>query len=71
MTGIRVKGRVRKGRVRWGEGKKIGNESAPIQLAQYSFPGMAISNARKLVYFFQIKFWEAVSSNSTRETVLV
>jgi len=29
----------------------IGNESAPIQLAQCRFPGLAISNAKILVYF--------------------
>jgi len=36
--------------------KTIGNESAPIQLAQYPFPGLAISNAKTLIYFFQIKY---------------
>jgi len=30
---------------------KIGNESAPIQLAQCRFPGLAISNAKVLIYF--------------------
>jgi len=29
----------------------IGNESAPIQLAQCRFPGLAISNAKILIYF--------------------
>jgi len=28
-----------------------GNESAPIQLAQCRFPGLAISNAKILIYF--------------------
>jgi len=29
----------------------IGNESAPIQLTQYPFPGQAISSAKILIYF--------------------
>jgi len=29
----------------------IGNESVPIQLAQCWFPGLAISNAKILIYF--------------------
>ena len=29
----------------------IGNESVPIQLAQCWFPGLAISNAKLLIYF--------------------
>ena len=38
----------------------------PIQVAQCRFPGLAISNAKILIYFFQIKYTEAISSNSTR-----
>jgi len=34
----------------------------PIQLAQSSFPGLAISNADR---HFQIKYTEAILSNST------
>ena len=30
----------------------IGNESVPIQLARYRFPGLAISDAKILLYFF-------------------
>ena len=44
----------------------IQNKSAPIQLAQCWFPGLAISNA-KILIFFQIKYTEAVLSNSTRK----
>ena len=33
--------------------KTIGNESALIQLAQCPFPGLAISNAKTLIYFFK------------------
>jgi len=43
----------------------IGNESAPTQLAQCRFPGLAISNAK--MYFFQIKYTEAILSNSTQK----
>jgi len=44
------------------------DESAPIQLAQCCFPGLAISNVKILKYiFFQIKYTEALSSNSTRK----
>jgi len=38
----------------------------PIQLAQCWFYGLAISNA-KYHYIFQIKYTEAVLSNSTRK----
>jgi len=50
-----------------GGGTTIGNESVPIQLAQYWFPGLAISNAK--IYFFsnKIKYTEAILSNSTRK----
>jgi len=48
----------------------IGNESVPIQLAQVRFPGLAISNA-KIIITVQIKYTEAIPSNSTRsETVI-
>ena len=43
---------------------KMGNESVPIQLTQCRFPGQAISNVRILMHF-QIKYTEAVLSNST------
>ena len=43
----------------------IGNESVPMQLAQCRFPGMAISNVKILTHF-QIKYTEAILSNSTR-----
>ena len=45
----------------------IGNESVPIQLAQSQFPGLAISNAKILVYFSQIKYTDAILSNNTRK----
>jgi len=45
----------------------VGNESVPIQLAQFWFPGLAIYNAKIKIYFSQIKHTEAVLSNSTRE----
>ena len=41
-----------------------GNESAPIQLAQCWFPGLAISNAKISIYFSNT---EAILSNSTRK----
>jgi len=50
----------------------IGNESAPIQLAQCWFPGRNLSNAKLglLIYFFQIKYTEAVLSNNIRKLSL-
>jgi len=45
---------------------RIGNESVPIQLAQCRFPRLAISDA-KYKYIFQIKYTEAILSNSTRK----
>jgi len=36
-----------------------GNGSVPIQLAQCRFPELAISNAKILIYFFQINYTEA------------
>jgi len=45
----------------------IGNESVPIQLAQCWFPGLAVSNAKKYKYIFQIKYTEAILSNSSRK----
>ena len=44
----------------------IGNESVPIQSAQCWFTGLAISNA-KIQCVFQIKYMEAILSNSTRK----
>jgi len=46
---------------------RTGNESVPIQLAQRSFPRLAISNAKILIYFFRKKYTEAIFSNSTRK----
>jgi len=46
---------------------RIGNESVPIQLAQCRFFGLAISDAKILTDFFQIKYTEAILSNSTRK----
>ena len=47
---------------------RYGNGSAPMQLAQCRFPGLhAISNAKILMYIFQIKCTEAILSNSTRK----
>ena len=45
----------------------IRNESAPIQLAQCWFPELAIYNVKILIYIFQIKYTEAILSNSTRK----
>jgi len=36
-------------------------------LAKCRFPGLAISNAKIAIYIFQIKYTEAISSNSTRK----
>jgi len=49
----------------------IRNESAPIQLAQCWFAGLAIFSLLKYKYIFQIKYTEAILSNSTLETVMV
>jgi len=38
----------------------IGNKSALEQLAQYQFPGLAISNAKISIYIFQVKYTEAI-----------
>jgi len=46
--------------------QRIGNESVPIQLARCRFPGLAIYNAKMLMYF-QIKYTEAISSNRIRK----
>jgi len=43
-----------------------GNESVPIQITQCWFPGLAIPML-KYKYFFQIKYTEAILSNSTRK----
>ena len=48
----------------------IGNESAPIQLARCRFPGLAIANAKILIYFS----YEIYGSNFIKqhsETVMV
>jgi len=47
--------------------RAIGNESVPIQLAQCRFPGLVISNAKILIYFFQIKYTKAILLNSTQK----
>jgi len=46
-----------------------GNEGVPIQLAQCWFTVLAISNAKILIslYFFRIKYTEAILSNRTRK----
>ena len=44
----------------------MGNESVPTQLAQCRFPGLAISNAKILIYFSK-KYREAILPNSTRK----
>jgi len=44
----------------------IRNENVPIQLAQCCFPKLAISNG-KYKYIFEIKYTEAILSNSTRK----
>jgi len=49
------------------DGLVIGNESAPIHLAQCRFPGLAIPDAKILILFFQTKYTEAILSNSTRK----
>jgi len=48
-----------------GESVPERNGSAHIQLMQCRFPGLAISNA-EILFFFQIKYSEAISSNRTR-----
>ena len=45
----------------------IGNESVPIQLAQCWFSGLAISQTKNINILFQIKYTEAILSNSTRK----
>jgi len=47
----------------------IGNESVPIPLAQCWFSGLAIFNAKNInrPIFFQVKYTEAILSNSTRK----
>ena len=45
----------------------VGNESTPIQLEQCRFPGLAVSSAKMLIYFFKKKHVEAILSNSTRK----
>ena len=47
----------------------ICNESVPIQLAQCRFPGLALSSAQMLICIFQIKYTEAILSNSTRKVL--
>jgi len=50
---------------------EIGNKSVPIQLAQFRFPGLAISNAKDINVYFQIKYTEAILSNSTRKLLWI
>ena len=38
-----------------------------IQWTQCWFPGLAISGVKIKIYFFQIKYTEAILSNSTRK----
>jgi len=48
----------------------IGNESVPIQLAQCRFPGLAISNAKILIYVFK-KMYGSNFIRQHSETVTV
>ena len=48
----------------------IGNESVPIQLAQCWFPGLAISNAKILIYFSN-KIYVSNFIKQLSETVMV
>ena len=48
----------------------VGNESAPIQLAQCRFPGPAISNARILIYLLN-KIYGSNFIKHHSETVMV
>jgi len=48
----------------------IGNESVPIQLAQCRFPGLAISNAKILIYFSN-KIYRSNFIKQHLETVIV
>ena len=50
--------------------KTLVNESAPIQLAQCRFPGLAISNAKNINIFLQLKCTEAILSDNTRKLLL-
>jgi len=47
-----------------------GNESEPIQLAQCRFPGVAISNAKMLIYFSN-KIYGSNFIKRQSETVMV
>jgi len=47
------------------EGCKMEGQRAPIQQAQCRFPGLAVSNAKLLIYIFQIKYTQAILSNNT------
>ena len=49
----------------------IGNESAPIQLAQYRFRGLAISKAEILIYIFSNKINERIFFKQHSETATV
>jgi len=46
---------------------RTGNESAPIQLAQCRFPGLAISSANLLEYFFSNETYGSNFVNGTRK----
>jgi len=48
----------------------IGNESAPIQLAQCRFSGLVISNAKILIHFSN-KIYESNFIKQHSETVMV
>jgi len=50
-------------------GNSTGNESVPIQLVQCRFHGLAISNAKILIHFFQTKHTEAIFFKQHPETV--
>jgi len=47
----------------------VRNENVPIQLAQCSFPGLAISNAK--IYFFSDKIYGCNFIQQHSETVMV
>jgi len=49
---------------------KKGNESVPIHLAQCRFPGLAISNAKILIYFSK-KIYGSNFIKQHSETVVV
>ena len=49
----------------------IGNESAPIQLAQCRFPGLAISNAKISIFFSNEIYGSNFIKQHSSETIMV